>query len=76
MNEFFKGLVVAEESLKKQMALKNVLEQIEELKVAFEAGTYQEKYCLQQMLDGKCKRRDCSACVLERAIEIIKQEMM
>lgn len=54
--------------------LERVIEQIQELANAFQEDKQYEVHCKDRC--NGCSYKDCCACVLERAIEIIKQEMM
>lgn len=69
------ALTCAIEALEKQSKLTNVIGQIQELANAFQEGDYTEVHCKDRCHDG-CVDTDCSACVLEKAIEIIKEELM
>ena len=74
VNEFIQGLVVAEEALRKQSKLTNVIGRIEELANAFQEDKQYEVHC-KDRCEG-CSYKDCCTCTLERAIEIIKEELM
>ena len=53
--------------------MKEVLEQIEELKEEFETDEHLEKHC--RVKGKECSyEKDCCACVLKRVIEIIKEK--
>lgn len=54
--------------------VENAIGQIEEIKNAFQEGYYTKFYCSNRW--DKCVGKDCVACVLEKAIEIIKEELM
>lgn len=51
-----------------------VIGQIQELANEFQEGFYHEVHCKNR--EDNCEWKDCCSCALERAIEIIKQEMM
>ena len=68
------ALTMAIEALEKQIALEKVIEQIEELANVFQEDKQYEVHCKDRCYG--CSDKDCCSCALERAIEIIKQEMM
>lgn len=65
---------MAIEALEKQIAVDKVIEQIEELRNVFQEGNYTEAHCVDRCHDG-CVDTDCTACVLGRIIEIIKEKV-
>ena len=65
---------MAIEALEKQSKLTNVIGQIQELANKFQEDKQYEVHCKDRC--NGCLYKDCCACALERAIEIIKQEMM
>ena len=68
------ALDMAIEALEKQIAVDKVIEQIEELRNVFQEGNYTEAHCVDRCHDG-CVDTDCTACVLGRIIEIIKEKV-
>lgn len=61
-------------ALERYDALERVIEQIQALANEFQEGYYHEVHCKNR--EDNCEWKDCCSCVLERAIEIIKEEMM
>lgn len=53
--------------------IEEVLKQIEELKNAFQEDEQFEVYCKDR--GHLCTYMDCTACVLQRVIEIIKEKV-
>ena len=66
------AIKIIEEQPTIKLSIKNIVERLEEIKNIFEEDRYVEEYCKEKR--ETCRSTNCFACILNQAIEIVKEE--